>query len=173
VRIETVESAELLKLVRELFVEYANSLGVDLCFQNFSEELAGLPGEYARPAGRLLLASENGHAIGCGAIRRDGEDVCEMKRLYVRPAARRKGVGIALIDELVKEARAIGYQRMRLDTLPSMTKAIAMYRALGFKEIAPYRYNPIPGSLFLELELTKSLQLRMPEHGAQSRNCGN
>lgn len=162
-RIEHAESAELLKLVRELFLEYAQSLDVDLCFQNFSEELAGLPGEYARPEGRLLLASENGHAIGCGALRRDGDTVCEMKRVFVRPVARGKGVGVALISELVNQARAIGYERMRLDTLPSMNKAIALYRSLGFTEIVPYRYNPVPGSLFLELDLTESLQVRMPD----------
>jgi ribosomal protein S18 acetylase RimI-like enzyme len=154
VRIESAETRELLNAVRELFVEYGESLDVDLCFQNFAEELAGLPGEYARPAGRLLLASEDGQAVGCGALRCAGEGICEMKRLYVRPTGRGKGVGLALIDALVKEAREIGYQRMRLDTLPSMTKAIAMYRALGFKEIASYRYNPIAGSLFLELDLT-------------------
>lgn len=153
VRIHHAESPNSLKLVRELFLEYAHSLDVDLCFQDFSQELSDLPGKYARPAGRLLLASEHGNALACGALRPNDDDVCEMKRLYVRPAARGKGLGVALIGELVKEARVIGYQRMRLDTLPSMTKAIALYRSLGFTEVAPYRYNPIPGSLFLEIDL--------------------
>jgi ribosomal protein S18 acetylase RimI-like enzyme len=157
--VESAESPEQLEFVRELFLEYAQSLEVDLCFQNFSQELAGLPGQYSRPTGRLLLATQNGEVLGCGALRRDAEGICEMKRLYVRPAARGSGIGLALIHELVKEARAIGYQRMRLDTLPSMTKAIALYRSLGFKEIAAYRYNPVPGSLFLELDLAEAFAM--------------
>jgi len=153
VRIENAKSTESLGAIRELFVEYSKSLDVDLCFQGFAEELAGLPGQYAKPSGRLLLAHEHGQAIGCGALRRVSEEICEMKRLYVRPMARGRGAGLALINALMKGAREIGYAKMRLDTLPSMTKAIALYRALGFKEIAPYRYNPIPGSLFLEMAL--------------------
>ncbi|MGH9863849.1 MAG: GNAT family N-acetyltransferase [Candidatus Acidiferrales bacterium] len=152
-RIQIAESPEFIPLVRELFVEYSESLGVALCFQGFAVELAGLPGEYARPAGRLFLALDKERATGCGALRRIDEQTCEMKRLYVRPAYRGKGVGREMIDALMNSARAIGYGRMRLDTLPSMTKAIALYRALGFREISPYRANPVPGALFFECDL--------------------
>jgi len=154
-RIDSAESPGFLRITRELFVEYSQSLEVDLCFQGFAEELARLPGEYARPAGRLMLALDEQQAIGCGALRPIDDDVCEMKRLYVRPTFRGRGVGGALIDALINAAQEIGYQRMRLDTLPSMTRAIAVYRSLGFKNIAPYRINPVPGALFFELELNK------------------
>jgi putative acetyltransferase len=152
-RVDHAESPELIGIVRELFLEYSKSLDVDLCFQGFAEELAGLPGDYAKPAGRLLLAFEEFHAAGCGALRRIDDEVCEMKRLYVRPVFRGKGAGRELIDELIRSAREIGYRRMRLDTLPSMTKAIAIYHSMGFKAIAPYRVNPVPGAAFLELDL--------------------
>lgn len=152
-RIENAESPELIGTVRELFVEYSESLGVDLCFQGFAEELAKLPGDYARPTGRLFVALEGDRGAGCGALRQIGDDACEMKRLYVRPADQGRGVGRELIDALMNSAREIDYARMRLDTLPSMTKAIAIYRTLGFKEIAPYRANPAPGALFLEYRL--------------------
>jgi putative acetyltransferase len=155
VRVEDAETAELVRTARDLFVEYSESLGVDLCFQGFAKELATLPGEYAKPTGRLLLAFDEQEAIGCGALRPFSDGVCEMKRLYVRPAFRGKGVGRELIDILIEYAREIGYGRMRLDTLPSMTKALAIYRALGFQEIAPYRINPVAGALFLELNLNK------------------
>lgn len=154
-RIESAESLESLRTVRELFVEYSESLEVDLCFQGFAEELATLPGDYAQPAGRLMLALDGQQAMGCGALRPIEEGVCEMKRLYVRPALRGAGVGGALIDALIKAAREIGYQRMWLDTLPSMATAIAIYRRLGFKNISPYRVNPVPGALFFELQLKK------------------
>jgi putative acetyltransferase len=153
-RIVTVESPESIGLVRDLFLEYSKSLDVDLCFQGFAEELATLPGDYARPTGRLLLVFEELQAAGCGALRRIDDEVCEMKRLYVRPAFRGKGAGRELIDALIREARGVGYKRVRLDTLPSMTTAMAIYRSLGFKEIAPYRINPVPGASFLELDLT-------------------
>jgi GNAT superfamily N-acetyltransferase len=153
-RIETVESPESIGLVRDLFLEYSKSLDVDLCFQGFAEELATLPGDYARPTGRLLLVFEEWQAAGCGALRRIDEEVCEMKRLYVRPAFRGKGAGRELIDALIRGAREVGYKRVRLDTLPSMTTAMAIYRSLGFREIAPYRVNPVPGASFLELDLT-------------------
>ena len=146
-------SSDDLAVVRELFNEYAAGLGVDLCFQGFERELAELPGDYAPPGGRLLLAWAEGGPIGCAALRPLGDGTCEMKRLYVRPAARGTGLGRRLATTVIGEARRIGYDRMRLDTLPSMSEAIALYRSLGFSEIAPYRANPIPGALFLELAL--------------------
>jgi ribosomal protein S18 acetylase RimI-like enzyme len=139
--------------VRSLFEEYAASLDTDLCFQGFAEELAGLPGDYAPPGGRLLLALQDGQTAGCIALRPLNTGVCEMKRLYVRPAFRAHGIGRALVDRLIREARSAGYQHLRLDTLPSMTGAQALYRRLGFREIAPYYDSPVEGTVFLELQL--------------------
>jgi ribosomal protein S18 acetylase RimI-like enzyme len=133
--------------------EYADSLGFDLSFQDFESELAALPGDYAPPGGRLLLAYRGSYLAGCVALRPLGPDVCEMKRLYVRPNCRGCGVGRALAERLIAEARQIGYRRMRLDTVPSMVRAQSLYSSLGFAEIAPYRHNPIPGTTFLELVL--------------------
>ena len=151
-RIEPAGEADLPE-VRALFLEYAGSLGIDLGYQGFDDELAGLPGDYAPPRGRLLLARDGARALGCAALRPLGPDVCEAKRLYVRPEARGTGLGRCLTDALFAEARAIGYARLRLDTLPSMKQAIALYLSLGFRPIAPYRYSPVEGTLFLEKDL--------------------
>lgn len=148
------ESAEQLRCARELFAEYAAALGISLCFQNFDQELATLPGAYRPPDGRLLLALSEEKIAGCIALRKIADGVCEMKRLYVRPLFRGQGVGRALVEHLIAEAREIGYARMRLDTLPAkMDEAIALYRALGFREIAPYYHNPFADALFMELAL--------------------
>ena len=155
--IEQAESPEFIRMARELFVEYSESVGVGFCFQGFAQELAQLPGEYARPWGRLFLAfdeKDDKQVAGCGALRRIDAETCEMKRFYVRPAFRGKGLGRELILALIDSARQIGYVRMRLDTLPSMTTAIALYRALGFREIAPYWANPVQSAVFFELKLS-------------------
>jgi len=148
------ESPSQIARARELFLEYARSLGFRLCFQNFDKELADLPGDYAPPAGRLLLAEYEGQIAGCAGLHKLEAGICEMKRLYLRPQFRGKGLGRALADRIIAEARAIGYQRMRLDTVePVMKDAVAMYRSIGFREIAPYCDNPIAGALYLELLL--------------------
>jgi len=142
-----------LDAVRQLFREYAESLGFDLCFQDFDRELAELPGAYAPPAGRLLLATVDDQSAGCIALRALSPTICEMKRLYVRSEFRGKQIGRVLVERLIDEARRIGYAQMRLDTVPSMQDAIRLYRSLGFVTIPPYRHNPIPGALYFELYL--------------------
>jgi ribosomal protein S18 acetylase RimI-like enzyme len=150
------ETDEHIAIARELFLEYAESLGFSLCLQDFDQELAGLPGRYAAPAGRLLLALDGGQAAGCAALQPIDGRICEMKRLYVRPAFRGRGIGRTLAQALIAEAREIGYAFMRLDTIPSkMQEAVVLYERLGFREIPPYRENPFPEALYMELNLAK------------------
>jgi GNAT superfamily N-acetyltransferase len=145
---------EEIEQARELFLEYADWLGFSLCFQNFDQELADLPGRYAPPTGRLMLAFVDDQLAGCVALRELDEGICEMKRLFVRQGFRGHDLGRKLIDAIIEEARAIGYQKMRLDTLPAqMQAAIHLYHSLGFKEIAPYYQSPVEGALFMELVL--------------------
>ena len=141
-------------LVRTLFHEYADSIGIDLSFQGFEEELAGLPGKYAPPSGGLFIGSEAGVPVGCIALRPlDPPRIAELKRLYVRPQGRGTGIGLALTQKAIERARHIGYKAIRLDTLATMTDAQRLYRKLGFKEIPPYRFNPMPNAVYMELEL--------------------
>lgn len=138
---------------RDLFREYAAALGFDLGFQDFEHEVAALPGAYAPPAGCVLLADVDGTTCACVALRPLSEGRCEMKRMYVQPGARGHGLGRALTEALIRKARSLGYSHMRLDTLTSMVEARRLYARLGFREIAPYRYNPLPGAQFFELDL--------------------
>ncbi len=142
-----------LEVVRALFEEYAGSLGVDLAFQGFEDELADLPGKYRPPAGRLLLAWKGPRAVGCIALRPLGAGTCEMKRLYVRPEARGEQLGRRLVERICREAREAGYARICLDTLPMMAAAQALYESLGFVPTEPYVFNPVPGTKFLALDL--------------------
>ncbi|MEK7674544.1 MAG: GNAT family N-acetyltransferase [Verrucomicrobiota bacterium] len=149
----SAESSAHIDQARLLFQEYAASLGISLCFQNFEQELAGLPGPYTPPSGRLLLADDHGQLAGCVALRRIGEGVCEMKRLYVRPEFRGWAIGRRLAETIIQEARQMGYRLMRLDTLPSMNEARTLYQSLGFKPTSAYYHNPCAGVLYLELDL--------------------
>lgn len=153
IEIAAARVPEDLPAVVALFRDYAAGLDVDLCFQGFDAEVASLPGAYAPPAGRLLLARRRGEPVGCVALRALDGGRCEMKRLYVAPSARGTGLGERLVRRLCEEARTIGYTRLCLDTLPSMSSAISLYTKLGFVPIEPYVFNPVPGARFLGLNL--------------------
>jgi len=152
-RIIPVETNKDIESTKNLLTEYNNSLGFDLDFQDFEEELVNLPGEYNPPIGCLLLAEYENQPAGCIALRPLSDEICEMKRLYVRPQFRGLGIGRALAEAIIEQARKIGYTLMRLDTVPSMEIARALYMSLGFKQISPYRHNPIEGAVFMELKL--------------------
>jgi ribosomal protein S18 acetylase RimI-like enzyme len=159
IHLHPVRTPVQLRDARALFLEYAASLGFDLRFQGFHEEVAALPGPYAPPEGELLIAEVDGQPLGCIAMRPLDEFACEMKRLYVRPAGRGRGLGRLLCEVLIALAQERGYTRMKLDTVPAMEPAIALYRSLGFEPAEPYRYNPIPGALFME----RTLEVRRSE----------
>lgn len=151
-KIIQAQTLEEIASVRDLFLEYARSLNFSLCFQSFDQELASLPGDYAPPSGRLLLAEFNSRRAGCVAMHRLNDGICEMKRLYVRPEFRGHKIGRRLAEAVIAEARAAGYTRMRLDTVaPVMREAVQLYRELGFHEIPAYRPNPMEGTLYMEL----------------------
>jgi putative acetyltransferase len=156
-RLLQAETPAQLDAARELFREYAASLQVDLCFQNFEAELSSLPGDYAAPQGALLLAYADEQLAGCGALRPltdvDHANACEMKRLFVRRAFRRFGLGRLLAQALIDHAAGAGYSAMLLDTLDEMESARELYASLGFEEVAPYYFNPIPGAHYLKVQL--------------------
>jgi ribosomal protein S18 acetylase RimI-like enzyme len=152
-KIIQANSAEEIAAVRRLFEEYAASIETDLCFQNFSKELAGLPGAYAPPRGRLLLALVDGAPVGCVALRPHDDHAGEMKRLFVQPGHQGRGLGRSLVETLFTEARAIGYTSILLDTLPSMQSAQRLYLSLGFVHRPPYFDSPVGGNVFMELNL--------------------
>jgi GNAT superfamily N-acetyltransferase len=154
-RVEQVIEGAMLEEVRELFLEYQRSLDVDLCFQDFERELAELPGEYAPPSGGLFLALVGGGAAGCVGVRSLEEGACEMKRLFVRNAFKGRGIGRVLAEHAIAWARRAGYERMLLDTLPSMKAAQRLYETLGFRDVESYRFNPVGGTRYMELRLGK------------------
>jgi ribosomal protein S18 acetylase RimI-like enzyme len=153
IRILRAEKDEHLEVAKELFMEYARSLEFSLGFQDFEEEIADMPGHYGPPGGCILLAFVGGEPSGCVAVRKLEKGICEMKRLYVRPEYRGRGIGKTLSEMIIEEAKIIGYGKMRLDTLGSMTEAISIYRHQGFREIKPYRYNPFEQAVFLEKDI--------------------
>jgi ribosomal protein S18 acetylase RimI-like enzyme len=155
-RLAKVRYAEGIAVTATLFREYADWLGIDLSFQGFEAELASLPGKYAPPTGDLILAcAPSGDALGCVAVRPlEGTAACEMKRLYVRPAGRRSGIGTALVTAIIKSAEELGYAEMKLDTLPSMPEALALYKRYGFAEIPAYYHNPVAGTVYLGRQLS-------------------
>lgn len=152
-RIRQATTSEDFEVIRKLFCEYAAELDFDLCFQNFDSELDNLPNHYLAAGGVVLLSEVDAMPVGCVGMRVVGPKTCEMKRLFVKPVYRRAGIGRALAIAIIDEARSRGFQTMLLDTLPQMREAIALYRALGFRDVQPYYHNPICGAIFMELSL--------------------
>ena len=138
---------------KELFIEYKNSLNLDLCFQKFHEEISDLPSQYSEPSGCIILCYDNNEPIGCIALRKFEGNTCEMKRLYLRSEARGKGIGRVLANKIIEKAKQFGYKKIRLDTIVTMKEAIVLYKSMGFKVIAPYRFNPLEGVIYMELEI--------------------
>jgi len=161
--VRVVTSGPDLDEVRALFREYAEWVALDLSFQGFAQELAGLPGDYVAPRGTLLLAAVDGRAAGCIAVYAWRDATCEMKRLYVRPAFQGSGAGRALARRAIDWAREAGYTRMLLDTLPAMTAAQRLYERLGFRDVPPYRPNPVPGARFMALPLDQTSLIPVEE----------
>lgn len=153
INIIQAKTRKQIKDAKALFLEYAQSLDFNLSFQDFYKELASLPGDYSPPKGRLLITMKENRAAGCVALREFEGNICEMKRLYVRPEFRGFRIGKLLAERIIEEAKSIGYKKMYLDTVPSMKEAIQLYKNLRFKEIKPYRFNPQPGAIFMELYL--------------------
>jgi ribosomal protein S18 acetylase RimI-like enzyme len=153
IKITSLQIPDEVDEVRQLFQEYEDFLGVDLCFQSFQEELASLPGKYGPPDGVLLIAIDGQNSVGCVALRKLEEGICEMKRLFVRPKYRGQGLGRRLAKQIIDEAVKLGYSSMRLDTLDKLIEAIRLYESLGFKRRDPYYHNPLSGVLYWELEL--------------------
>lgn len=151
--VNNIEQRDNLANIKELFIEYAESLGVDLSFQGFEDELNNLPGKYAEPEGCIILASVEDAPAGCVALRKINNEICEMKRLYVKSQFRSLGLGKKLANSIIEKARELGYDYVRLDTLPTMKRAQEMYREMGFYEIEPYIYNPVEGTKYLEKKL--------------------
>jgi N-acetylglutamate synthase-like GNAT family acetyltransferase len=152
-KIQTAILPDEIPVIKKMFQEYADSLSFDLNFQDFREELETLPGKYRAPEGSILVAKEKGETVGCVAVRPLGSEICEMKRLYVKPKHRGKKAGRELALAIIEEAKRIGYKVMRLDTVEAMKEASALYLALGFQQIESYYYNPIPGAMYFELKL--------------------
>lgn len=153
-QILTADTPERVEWARQMFLDYAHSLPFDLAFQGFGAELASLPGEYAPPDGALFVAVGDDRPAGCVAVRKWDDQACEMKRLYVAPAFRGIGLGRLLAVRAIEFGRTAGYLTMRLDTVPTMREARGLYVRLGFRAMAPYRYNPVEGTSYLELDLT-------------------
>ena len=143
---------------RKLFLEYKDSLNLDLCFQKFHEEISDLSAQYSEPSGCIIICYKKNLPVGCVGIRKFKGDVCEMKRLYLRPEARGKGIGRVLANKITEKAKEFGYKKMQLDTLETMKEAISLYKSIGFKEISPYRFNPLEGVIYMEIELEQKLK---------------